>query len=126
LANAVKGTQKVKFTHVTLRIKPEMAERYESAFRKVRAQVLQNEPGCPLFELCRDPNEPYTYHILEAYADAEAIKAHTDAEYYKETIEFFVQCIEGEHMKEIQKRGLSGRAMLSLVKNIEFERFESL
>jgi quinol monooxygenase YgiN len=116
----------VKFTHVSLRIKPEMAERYEHTFRELRAQVLQNEPGCRVFELCRDPAVPYVYHILEAYADAEAIKAHVDTDYYKAAIEFFVECIEGDHMQEIQRHGLSGREMLSAVKNIKFERFESL
>lgn len=103
-----------------------MAEHYERTFRELRAQVLQNEPGCPVFELCRDLAEPYLYHILEAYTDAAAIKAHVDTEYYKAAIEFFVECIEGDHMQEIQRRGLSGPAMLSAVKNIKFERFESL
>ena len=114
------------FIHVSLRIKPDKAELYEKIFREFRAQILKNEPGCPVFELCRDPEEPHAYHVFEAYADAEAIKAHTDSHYYKAATQLFVECIEGDHMEEINRRGLSGREVYKVIKNIKFERFETL
>jgi quinol monooxygenase YgiN len=116
----------VKFIHVSLRIKPDRAELYEETFLKLRALVLQNEPGCPVFEICRDPEERCVYHIFEAYADAEALKAHIATDYYRANARVFVECLEGDHMEEINRRGASGAEMYSLVRNIKFERFETI
>jgi quinol monooxygenase YgiN len=116
----------VKFTHATLRVRPDQVQRYEETFRELRATTLANEAGCLFLEACRDPADAGTYHVFEAYADAAAVKAHTETSYYARTADIFVECIDGEHMREIRARGLTGFAMYSVIENIGFERFETI
>ena len=116
----------MRITKITLRIKPDKAHRYEETFRRLRDRVLREEPGCKLFELCQDVEAPSTYHILEAYVDEEAVTAHKTTPYYEETARIFVECIEGDHMRQIENRKLRGFEMYSVVEGIRFERFLSI
>jgi autoinducer 2-degrading protein len=116
----------MRFIHVTLTVKPEKATLYEQTFNELQKLVVEHEPGCRLFEVCRDPTQPFTYHVLEAYADQSAVAAHTATDYYMRTAEIFVECLAGDHMEEIRQRKLTGLAMYSVVKNLQFQRLETL
>lgn len=116
----------MKITKVRLKIRPEMRQRYEETFMRLRERVLAEEPGCTLFELCRDPDSDDIYHVFEAYADDAAVEAHVTTPYYKETARVFVACLQGDHMPEIEARNLEGRAMYQVVKGMGFERHETL
>lgn len=116
----------MRFVHVTLRVKPEKVALYESTFFRLQDLVRKHEPACQLFEFCRDEEEPLTYHVLEAYDDEAAVEAHVVTPYYAETAKIFVTCLQGDHMKEIEARGLNGRAMYSVVNNIDFQRLVTI
>lgn len=116
----------MRITKVTLRVKPEKARLYEETFLKLRDRVLREEDGCAFFELCRDARDSQTYHVIEAYADETAVAQHVATSYYKETARIFVECLEGDHLAEIEARGLEGMAMYQAVKNMEFERLETI
>lgn len=116
----------MKFIHVTLTVKPEKAALYERTFHELQEQVRKFEPGCKFFELCRDPVQPSTYHVLEAYADQDAVAAHTATAYYLHTAAVFVECLAGDHMDEIRQRKLTGLAMYSVVKGLQFQRLETI
>ena len=116
----------MRFIHVTLHVKPDMVPLYESTFFRLQDEVRKHEPGCRMLEFCRDPSDPLTYHVLEAYDDEAAVEAHVTTDYYLETADIFIRCLQGDHMKEIEARGLSGRAMYALVDNIDFQRMETI
>lgn len=116
----------MRITHVKLRIRPEKAELYEATFDELRSTVLEEEPGCTFFELCKDPEDALTYHVIEAYEDDKAVEEHVSTPYYKTTARIFVECLQGEHMTEIERRGLEGRDMYSVVEGMDFERFETV
>lgn len=116
----------MRITKVTLHVRPDKARVYEETFQRLRERVLAEEEGCTFFELCRDPNDRGTYHVLEAYADEAAVEAHVTTPYYKETARVFVECLQGDHMAAIRARGLEGRAMYQLVEGIRFERLETV
>lgn len=116
----------MKITKVRLKVRPEMRDRYEDTFRRLRELVMANEEGCGLFELCRDPDSADTYHVFEAYADDAAVEAHVSTSYYKDTARVFVECLQGDHMPEIEARKLEGRTMYQVVQGLGFERFETL
>ena len=116
----------MRFIHVELRVKSEKAALYEETFEELKKLVRENEPGCRLFELARDADEPHLYHVLEAYDDLAAIEDHAATDYYLRTADVFVECIEGGHMEEIQRRGLKGREMYSVINNIDFMRLDTL
>ena len=116
----------MKITKVRLKIRPEMRQRYEETFLRLRDLVLTEEPGCTLFELSRDPESDDTYHVFEAYADDAAVEAHVSTPWYKETARALVECLQGNHMPESAARWPEGRAMYQVVKGMGFERFETL
>jgi quinol monooxygenase YgiN len=116
----------MRLTHVTLRVKPDRAELYEKAFHELRAKVLENEPGVFVFEACRDPVEPNTYRVFEGYKTPEAIQKHIVTDYYIASARIFVECIEGDHMAEIERQGLRGVDMYKAVKGLKFERMETI
>lgn len=116
----------MKFTHVTLRVIQARSAEYEQSFLALRELTLANEPGCRVFELCRDPEQAGLYHIFEAYDDDAAIEIHAAAPYYAAFAKAFLAFIEGDHMEEIERRGLAGRAMFAVVKNIRFDRYVTI
>jgi quinol monooxygenase YgiN len=116
----------MKFMHVTLRVKPDKAALYEKTFLELRKMVLEREPGALVFEACKDPDVPNGYRVFEAYKDQDAITSHSATEYYLRTAKVFVECLEGDHMDEIKRRGLEGREMYTVIKGIKFERFETI
>lgn len=114
------------FTHASLRVRPDRAKLYEETFAQLKELVQANEPGCRFFELARDEADPAIYHVLEAYRDADAVEEHVSKDYYFDTADVFVTCIEGDHLDEIKKRGLKGRDMYSAVDGLKFQRFITL
>jgi quinol monooxygenase YgiN len=116
----------MRLIHVKLRIRPDKVGVYERTFHELRTSVHQSEPGCTFFELCKDAKRPFVYHVFEAYADEAAIAAHCATDHYASTARVFVECLEGDHMEEINRRHLTGRDMYAVVRGIEFERFETL
>jgi quinol monooxygenase YgiN len=69
-------------THVLLiahvEIAPERADAFEAAFRDV-ARVVRQEPGCIFYEGYRGQEEPELFYFRECFADADAMKAHSDS-----------------------------------------------
>jgi autoinducer 2-degrading protein len=61
---------------VTWQIKPEFVEAYEEMMKWHIAATRSSEPGCLRFDICRDNNQPRTYHLYEIYADDAAMEAH--------------------------------------------------
>ncbi len=116
----------MQLVQVSLRVKPEKAAEYEAAFQSLRTATLANEPGCPFFELHKDPNDPLHYTVFEAYAGPDAVAAHVAAPYYAPHANIFVECLEGDHMAEIKRLGLTGRDMYSVVKGVDFTRYDLL
>ncbi len=114
------------FVHAIVRVKPEKTALYEEAFRALRARTLANEPGCPVFEAAVNPSDPCEYRVFEAYEDEDAIAQHISTDYYAPAAATFVECMEGDHMEEIERRGLTGRAMYDVIKSVKMERFETL
>jgi quinol monooxygenase YgiN len=116
----------MRIIEATLRVKPEKAAFYEKTFKEYLEKVRANEPGTILLEVCRDPAVPNGYRVFEVYKDLEAVEIHATAAYYKEAAAVFIECLEGDHMQEIRRRGLTGRDIYPLVKTLKLERFDTI
>jgi quinol monooxygenase YgiN len=116
----------MRFIHAILQVHPGKADLYEKTFETLRAQCLEREPGTLVFEVARDPEVENGYRVFEAYKDLDAIMAHVETDYYKAAANVFVECIAGDHLAEIRRRGLVGREMYDLVKTVKMERFDTL
>ena len=47
------------------------------------APLSPDEPGCRLYQPCRDPADPQVIHIVEIYDDEAALEAHTTSEHFE-------------------------------------------
>ena len=83
------------------RVLPEKVELYESTFRELREKVLRLEPGVSFYELCRVPDQPNHYRLVEAYADDATQEEHLDTDYYREAREIIDTCLDGPFEMEI-------------------------
>lgn len=52
------------------------------AFMTRHAAASRAEPGCLLFEVCRDPADPAAFVLYESYVDEAAYRAHRDTAHY--------------------------------------------
>ena len=64
-----------------LNVKPEMAAEFEDVFLTLSEAVRANEPGCIMYQLCKDPDD--TYVVMEMYESEEALAAHGQSEHFK-------------------------------------------
>ena len=64
-----------------LNVKPDMAAEFESVFLDLSDAVNANEPGCLMYQLCKD--EDGNYVVLEMYESEEALAAHGQSEHFK-------------------------------------------
>jgi len=80
---------------VKAQVKPEKVELYESTFTALRAKVLAHEPGVSFYELCRVPDQPCVYRLVEAYRDRQTQEEHLTKNYYQEAIPVITDCLEG-------------------------------
>ena len=46
---------------------------------------LKNDPGTEMYNICVDKNDPNTIVVVEAYADADALKLHGSTDHFKAT-----------------------------------------
>ena len=78
---------------VKAKVKPEKVAVYESTFRDLRQKVLEREPGVTFYELCRVPDEPCSYRLVESYTDRAAQDAHLATDYYQAAVATIVGCL---------------------------------
>jgi len=63
-----------------LNVKPEAAEEFEGVFLDLMDAVKANEPGCIMYQLCKDDDD--AYWVLELYDSKEALDAHGKSEHF--------------------------------------------
>jgi quinol monooxygenase YgiN len=60
----------------TLKVQDGKQADFEAAFAKMQDVVKAEEPGCLLYSLCQDKDDPTTYRVMEQYTDEDARKTH--------------------------------------------------
>ncbi|HEY2598941.1 MAG TPA: antibiotic biosynthesis monooxygenase family protein [Candidatus Dormibacteraeota bacterium] len=46
----------------------------------------RDEPGCISYEIFRSPDDPGDFMLVEVYEDEDAIRAHTEADYFRKHV----------------------------------------
>jgi len=62
--------------------KPEHAAELKETLLTQGANSLAKEPGCLLFEVAVDPDNPARFFLYEVYTDAAAFDAHQKTEHF--------------------------------------------
>jgi (4S)-4-hydroxy-5-phosphonooxypentane-2,3-dione isomerase len=62
---------------VSVKVKPEMREKFLEAIEDDSICSVRDEPGCVRFDVLQDQEDPDKYYFYEVYHDEAAFKAHT-------------------------------------------------
>lgn len=63
------------------------AEEVLVALNEMVAAIKADEPGCPLFHVCRSLERPNDFLLYEHYVDEAALQAHRETAHFKAIIE---------------------------------------
>jgi autoinducer 2-degrading protein len=67
---------------ITVKIKPELRERFLEVIEDDATSSVRDEPGCLRFEVLQDASDPDTYHFFEVYQDEAAWRAHRNTPHF--------------------------------------------
>eukprot|EP00931_Biecheleriopsis_adriatica_P006824 TRINITY_DN108176_c0_g1_i1.p1 TRINITY_DN108176_c0_g1~~TRINITY_DN108176_c0_g1_i1.p1 ORF type:complete len:208 (+),score=55.27 TRINITY_DN108176_c0_g1_i1:52-675(+) len=59
-----------------LTVKEDCVDKFQESFAKQAARVHNEEPGCLLYQLCKDRKIKGKFTVIELYQDKEAVKTH--------------------------------------------------
>jgi autoinducer 2-degrading protein len=63
---------------VSVRVKPELRERFLAAIEDDSICSVRDEPGCLRFDVLQDQADPDRYYFYEVYRDEAAFQAHLE------------------------------------------------
>lgn len=78
---------------VTVSVREEKAEEFETIARALEAKVKENEPDCLVYRMAKSRSEPFTYKNLEIFRDQAAFDRHVEADYFKLAAVSFAECV---------------------------------
>jgi len=67
---------------VSLKVKPEMRERFLEAAADDSTCSVRDEPGCRRFDVLQDQADPNHFFFYEVYRDEAALEAHRATPHY--------------------------------------------
>jgi autoinducer 2-degrading protein len=67
---------------ITVKVKPELRERFLEVIEDDATSSVRDEPGCLRFEVLQDTSDPDTYHFFEVYEDEAAVQAHRNTPHF--------------------------------------------
>jgi autoinducer 2-degrading protein len=67
---------------VSLRVKPDMRDRFLAAAQDDSTFSVRDEPGCLRFDVLQDNADPDHFFFYEVYRDEAAFQAHTQAPHF--------------------------------------------
>ena len=67
---------------VTLKVKPEMREKFLTAAQDDSICSVRDEQGCLRFDVLQDNTDPNKFFFYEVYLDENAVKAHQASAHY--------------------------------------------
>ena len=60
-------------------------ERIPALLAELRKHTLE-EPGCLVYQPCRDRDDPRRFLIFEVYRDEDALRAHSESEHFQRLV----------------------------------------
>ena len=74
---------------------------FEQVARDLMAKVKANEPGCTLYQLYKVKGSDTDYVFMETYASGDALKAHSQTDYFKAAQPSLGACLAGAPSIEV-------------------------
>jgi autoinducer 2-degrading protein len=80
---------------VSVKVKPEMRERFLEVIEDDSICSVRDEPGCVRFDVLQDRSNPDQYYFYEVYVDEAGFEAHTKTPHLARWREAAAVCLEG-------------------------------
>ncbi|KAA3621733.1 MAG: antibiotic biosynthesis monooxygenase [Proteobacteria bacterium] len=64
-------------------IRPEYESNFEARVVRQAAESLDLEPGCRVFDVCRDEDQRNRFFLYEIYDDDDAFRAHLESNHFQ-------------------------------------------
>lgn len=81
---------------VRTQLKPDNRERFLDAMLPNAQASVRDEPGCHVFDVIEDRDNPDLFHLYEIYADEQALAEHKQTPHYKASREVVTPLIEAQ------------------------------
>lgn len=88
----------MKALFVTIYMRPEHRERLMAELWNDAIGSERDEPGCLMFNITQDENDPNLLHLFEVYRDDEAVDAHVATPHFQR----FAGATRGWHAKPFE------------------------
>lgn len=87
----------------TLEVKPGKAEVFEQFMTTLAREVIANEPGTRIYQLCRIPKQENRYRLIEFYVDQAAIDAHVATPWFRAALPKFEESLAAKPKLEFHE-----------------------
>ncbi len=87
---------------VSVKIRPEMRERFLETIEDDALCSVRDEPGCLRFDVLQDNEDPDRYYFYEVYRDEAAFEAHTRTPHLARWREASEECLAERSARRCQ------------------------
>jgi quinol monooxygenase YgiN len=95
---------------VEFRIKPEWVDAFAQAIAHNALASLGQEPGCRLFDVCRDPGDATLFFLYELYVDEAAVQAHLHSPHFLRMNAATASWVDAKTVRRFERLALHGTA----------------
>ncbi|HWL27474.1 MAG TPA: putative quinol monooxygenase [Burkholderiaceae bacterium] len=88
---------------VEFQIKTPFVDDFAAAIKTNADASLAEEPGCLLFDVCRDPADPTAFFLYELYEDESAIEAHLGSRHFRAFDELTATWVTGKTVRKMHR-----------------------
>ncbi|QCB47165.1 putative quinol monooxygenase [Hydrogenophaga sp. PAMC20947] len=88
---------------VDFHIHPGFEDAFETAICDNARSSLEQEPGCHMFDVCRDPADPGLFFLYELYTDEAAVQAHLEAPHFKSMSELTATWVASKRVQRLRR-----------------------
>ncbi len=88
---------------VEFRIKPGHVDTFARAIVENARASRDTEPGCRLFDVCRDPADAQVFFLYELYDDEAAIQAHLQSAHFLQMNEASAGWVESKTVRRYER-----------------------
>jgi (4S)-4-hydroxy-5-phosphonooxypentane-2,3-dione isomerase len=85
---------------VEFRIRSPFIAAFAAAIEANAQASLDNEPGCRLFDVCRDPADPALFFLYELYDDEAALDTHLHSPHFMAMSLATAEWVEGKSIRK--------------------------
>ncbi|MDV7340584.1 putative quinol monooxygenase [Terasakiella sp. A23] len=90
---------------VDFEIKPGLEDQFHHAMLEQAENSILKEPGCHIFDVCRDPESSSTFFLYEIYTDRAAFDVHLASNHFIAFDALVTDWVKSKSVRTLQRIG---------------------